>query len=191
MSVKIVAAEGDVIVDKNTVEGKGKKSLWLKILILALIIIAIAGIYVIKNNEQAGNDLSDAVLALDATEDFDLDEILSYGLPVMIDFGSDSCIPCKQMAPVLEELNKELQGKAVVKFVDVWENDNVASEIPLRVIPTQFFFDADGKPYVPADEENDFIHYIDEETEEYIFTAHEGKMEKDDILAVFKELGVQ
>ncbi|OLN32939.1 Thioredoxin [Desulfosporosinus metallidurans] len=40
----------------------------------------------------------------------------------MIDFGADSCVPCKEMAPVLKKLNTEMQGKAIVKFVDVWKN---------------------------------------------------------------------
>jgi thioredoxin 1 len=49
-------------------------------------------------------------------------EIKSYGVPFVIDFGSDSCIPCKEMAPVLETLHEEFQGKAIVHFVDVWKN---------------------------------------------------------------------
>ncbi len=160
-----------------------------KILVIVLILIAaaITAVYLIKNTGIPAFD--ESVYALDATEDFDLDEILSYGLPVMIDFGSDSCIPCKEMAPVLNELNGELRGKAIVKFVDVWVNTEAAGKIPLRVIPTQFFFDKDGKPYVPG-EGSSFLLYQNNETGEHVFTAHEGGMSKEDILSVFRDLGV-
>ena len=71
----------------------------------------------------------------------------------MIDFGADSCIPCKEMAPVLKELNEELRGKVIIKFVDVWKYQSLAEGYPISVIPTQVFFDKDGKPYTPKDPE--------------------------------------
>ena len=177
--------------DKDNTKEKKRKALLLKILVPVLIAIAIVGVYIIKNNSQTTNDIDQVAFALDATEDFDLDEILSYGLPVIIDFGSDSCIPCKEMVPALKKLNEDLKGKAIVKFVDVWKNADAAAAIPLRVIPTQFFFDKDGKPYVPDNKDSAFIMYLNQETGEHVFTAHEGGMKKDDILAVLKELGVQ
>lgn len=212
----LVAAvrEGVVVMDQNK-DGKDKKkrTLLLKILIPVLIVIAIVGIYIIKNNEQqagkneqpaensvptapesqpTGSTIDEAAFGLDATEDFDLEEILSYGLPVIIDFGSDSCIPCKEMAPVLEQLNEELRGKAIVKFVDVWKNADAAKGVPIRIIPTQFFFDKDGKPYVPSDAENSqFIMYGTADESIHLFTAHEGKMTKEEILAVLEEMGVE
>jgi len=209
--VKAAAARKGVTAVETNKSGneKKKKVLLLKILIPVLIVIAIVGIYIIKNNEQKADSnelvenseqtqpsqptvaVDETAFELDATEDFDLEEILSHGLPVIIDFGSDSCIPCKEMAPTLEELNEELREKAIVKFVDVWENADAAAEIPLRVIPTQFFFDKDGKPYVPSDENSAFIMYEHKETGEHLFTAHEGAMGKEDILAVFEEMGVQ
>lgn len=185
-------------------------SLWVKILVPVVIVFVIAGIFIFKNLDKgkttaenqagaiesaestAGIDYSSSEFDLDATEDFDLNKLLSYGLPVIIDFGSDSCMPCKEMAPTLEELNDELRGKAIVKFVDVWVNTKAAEEVPVRVIPTQFFFDKYGKPFVPADPENSaFTMYQLKETNEHVFTSHEGGMTKEEILAVLKELGVE
>lgn len=169
-----------------------RTALWIKILVPVLIVAVVAGIYIMKNSQTANTtDYGTSAFDLNATEDFDLEEVLSYGLPVMIDFGADSCIPCKQMAPILEELNEELREKAIVKFVDVWKNADAAQNVPLRVIPTQFFFDKDGNPYVPDTDNSAFLLYADEETNEHIFTAHEGGLEKDEILDVFKELGVE
>jgi len=149
----------------------------VKILVPIMIVFVVFGIWAFKNtglnhdkkNPDSNENLDSSGFALDATENFDLDEILSHGLPVMIDFGADSCIPCKEMAPVLKELNEEYRGKAVIKFVDVWKNQSAAEGFPLRSIPTQFFFDKDGNPYV----------------------YHEGGMDKASIIEILKELGVE
>ena len=66
-------------------------------------------------------------------------------LPKLIDLGADKCIPCKMMAPVLEELKREYEGRLDVEFVDVWRLPGVAGEYGVQSIPTQIFFDASGK----------------------------------------------
>lgn len=176
-----------------------------RIAIPILIVLVAAGIYLIKNpigataeNNSATNgsdQYQTAEFDLDATKDFKLDAILSHNLPVIIDFGADTCIPCKEMAPILLTLNKELRGKAVVKFVDVWKNTAAGQEVPLEVIPTQFFFNADGTPYVPADEKaaaaNGFIMYTMKDTGKHIYTAHQGGLDKETILTVLKEMGMK
>ncbi|MFO8083440.1 MAG: thioredoxin family protein [Desulfobacterales bacterium] len=70
---------------------------------------------------------------------------LTSGLVTMIDLGADECIPCKMMAPILEELEKEYKGRADIIFIDVWKNPDQAKKYRIRAIPTQIFFDADGK----------------------------------------------
>ena len=67
------------------------------------------------------------------------------GLPRLLDLGSVSCIPCKMMAPILEELKKEYAGRLHVEFIDVWENPDAGKRYGIRVIPTQVFFDASGQ----------------------------------------------
>jgi len=49
------------------------------------------------------------------------------------------------MAPVLEKLHSEWQGKVIVHFVDVWKYTTAANNFPVTVIQTQMFFNADGK----------------------------------------------
>jgi len=70
---------------------------------------------------------------------------LASGKPTVADFGARTCIPCKKMAPILEELNRELKGKANVTFTDVWATPDLAKEYRVQMIPTQIFFDAKGK----------------------------------------------
>ena len=90
-------------------------------------------------------------------------------LPKLLDLGSKRCIPCKKMAPILEELKRDYAGKFTVEFIDVWlrENAEAAKTHRIRVIPTQIFFSAEGKE----------------------LWRHEGFLGKDAILAKWKELG--
>lgn len=128
---------------------------------------------------------------LNLTEPFDFVEFRSAGIPVIIDFGADSCIPCKQMAPVLAALHDELKGKAIIRFVDVWKYRELAEGVPLRVIPTQVFFDSNGRPFIPSEEiQIPMTQYVTRDTNDHVFTAHEGGLTKDQLLAVLYEMGM-
>lgn len=89
-------------------------------------------------------------------------------LPRLVDLGADKCVPCKLMAPVLKELKTEFAGQMEVEFIDVWKNPDGGKPYKIKLIPTQIFFDAAGKELF----------------------RHEGFISKDDILAKWKELGV-
>ena len=70
---------------------------------------------------------------------------LKSGRPVLVDFGSDSCLPCRQLRPILDEIRKEKAGKLEVLVIDVYKNQNLSREYRIQVIPTLVFFDASGK----------------------------------------------
>ena len=164
----------------------------LRGIVLIFIIIIIASIYLLKNLDKDQPSTSDNQdFVLEATE-LDMEQLKSYGVPIMIDFGADQCEPCKEMAPILKEVHEAYQGEVIVKFVDVWKDPKLAESFPLEVIPTQFFFDKEGNPYVPKDPVSMKMQmYSLNETNEHMFTAHQGGMTKEEILAVFKELGVE
>jgi thioredoxin 1 len=67
------------------------------------------------------------------------------GIVTMLDLGASFCIPCKMMAPILEKLKKAYTGKAEVIFIDVRQHRDQAARFGIRAIPTQIFFDKDGK----------------------------------------------
>ena len=62
----------------------------------------------------------------------------------MVDLGATACIPCKMMAPILEELAAEYRGQAAIIFVDVWKNPDEGKKFKVSMIPTQIFFDRRG-----------------------------------------------
>ncbi len=68
--------------------------------------------------------------------------------PAIIDFYATWCGPCKQLAPVLEEISKKYAGKLVVYKVDTDKNKELAQVFGIRSIPTMFFVPANGKPQV-------------------------------------------
>ena len=139
------------------------------------------------DNMDAGND----DFALEA-ESIDLDKLKSLGLPIIIDFGADECVPCKEMAPMLRDINAEMQGKALIKFIDVWQNPDVAAEFPIQLIPTQVIFDAAGNPYFPsADIGIKLTFYRDKITDEHVFTTHQGGLTAEQMRTILADMGVK
>jgi thioredoxin 1 len=88
--------------------------------------------------------------------------------PRLVDLGANKCIPCKMMAPILEDLKTTYAGKLDVEFIDVWQDAEAGRKYAIRVIPTQIFFDAAGKELF----------------------RHEGFFAKEDILKTWKQYGV-
>lgn len=68
------------------------------------------------------------------------EEVLNSEKPVLVDFYADWCGPCKMMAPIVEELARELDGKAKVGKINVDENSDIAVEYNVMSIPTLIIF---------------------------------------------------
>ena len=74
-----------------------------------------------------------------SSENFEA-EVLESELPVLVDFFADWCVPCKMMAPVVEELAKQYDGKIKVGKLDVGADQQTAELYKVRNIPTFLFF---------------------------------------------------
>ena len=96
-------------------------------------------------------------------------EVPVKGMVTMVDLGANSCVPCKMMAPILEKLEKEYKGRAAIVVIDVWKDPSQSKRFGVRVIPTQIFYDKEGKE----------VH------------RHVGFMSEREIVSQLKGMGVQ
>lgn len=79
-------------------------------------------------------------MAIELT-DANFDEVvIKSDKPVLVDFWAEWCGPCRMVAPIVEELSKDFEGKAVVGKVDVDNNPNISMQYGIRNIPTILIF---------------------------------------------------
>jgi len=146
-----------------------------KIAIIAVLAVIVTVVIILKQNNKANCEtvvVEGPINIVEGSKAEGLETVKSVAsevMPRLVDLGAGKCIPCKMMAPILEELKKECAGSLRVDVFDVEKNPGIAEEYRVWIIPTQIFFDASG-------------------TERF---RHEGFMSKEDILAKWKELGVE
>ena len=143
-----------------------------KLLIVTALAAAVAGVVVMKNDTPPTQpDSARAIAAGTARANAKSGQDVSAhspAIPKLLDLGADKCIPCKLMAPILENLKEEYAGRMEVEFIDVWKNPEAGTKYGVEMIPTQIFLDPTGKELF----------------------RHTGFLGKEDILAKWKELGI-
>ena len=110
---------------------------------------------------------AEEVLPSDITK-IPLDRVLGKGKPTLAEFGWRTCIPCKAMKPILEELAVEYKDEVNVIIVEVYDHEDLSRRYGIKGIPTQIFFDKNGK-------------------EVY---RHAGYLAKENIQTVLSDIGV-
>jgi thioredoxin 1 len=75
----------------------------------------------------------------------EFNQAMKGGKPVLVDFGANSCMPCRQLRPILKEIEKEYAEKAKILVVDVYKYQDLAREHRVQLIPTLIFFNKEGK----------------------------------------------
>jgi thioredoxin 1 len=91
-------------------------------------------------------------------------------LPRLVDLGAHKCKQCIALAPILDALREEYEGRLSVEFIDVWKDPDAAKPYRIRIIPTQILYTAEGEEV----------------------WRHEGFISKEDLKALFAEkVGVQ
>jgi len=98
-----------------------------------------------------------------------LEPALKSGKPTVLDLGAGTCVPCKMMKPIFAELEKEYAGRANIILLEISEYRQIANRFNVRLIPTQIFFDKEGK----------------------VYWRHEGFLSKEEIVKKLRELGVE
>lgn len=130
---------------------------YIYIIIFLVLLVIVFGFKKVSNNSETSL----------TQEDVTTDEIKV----TFVELGSVKCIPCKQMQPIMKEIEEEYKGQVKVVFYDVWtaEGKPYIKEFGIRAIPTQVFLDKDGKEYF----------------------RHQGFFAKDELVEVLKTQGVK
>ena len=136
-----------------------------KIVIIIVLLAAIGGVIAVKIN--ASHRLGADANAAAAPSVDPAPPQPAKALPQLIDLGATTCIPCKAMAPILEQLKHDFDGRFGVTFIDVWQEPAAGEAYGVQLIPTQIFFDAQGKELF----------------------RHVGFFSREQILATWKDLG--
>ena len=136
----------------SIIGGAKNKNTWFRVFTLLVVIAAVAAVLAIKES---------------GTPDESLPATVSKNLPRMVDLGSDKCVQCKTMAPILEKLDSDLEGQCEIVFIDAWKTPQESKKYGIKVIPTQVFFGPDGEE----------------------FFRHEGFFSREDILNTFTQHG--
>jgi thioredoxin 1 len=160
---------------KTLIKSKGNSFMnkAMKIVIVIALILVVGVVFALKQKDK-GQSLEPAAVTnseetiTESSQRNSKNAEVIANLPRLVDLGADKCIPCKMMAPILEELKKDYDGTINVEFIDVWKEPDRAKEYGISIIPTQIFFDASGKELF----------------------RHEGFFSKEDILGKWKEFGI-
>jgi thioredoxin 1 len=122
------------------------------------------------NSAEAASAPEESVSQSGAATAMPLSEVLESDLPRVLDFGRGKCIPCKKMAPILNELAREYEGHAVIRIIDIGEAEGreLSKQFSIQLIPTQIFLDGEGNEV----------------------WRHEGFLPREDIVAKLSEMGV-
>jgi thioredoxin 1 len=139
-----------------------------KILILLAVAVVVATAVVLKKEKSEATADANAPSVTAVTNQTASGAVATAKLPKLIDLGAGKCIPCKMMKPILDELKRDYADRFITEFIDVWENPEAGKPYGIEMIPTQIFFDAEGKELF----------------------RHVGFFGKEDILGKWKELGV-
>ncbi len=138
--------------------------------IVATVVVVVGAVFLIKQNQKKPAEVTPVITGETAEASSDTGQVEAPAArPRLLELGADKCIPCKMMAPILEDLKTTYAGQMQVEFIDVWKTPDAGKPYNIRSIPTQIFFDAQGKELF----------------------RHEGFYGKVDMLAKWQELGVE
>lgn len=150
-----------------------KPDILAKIAVVVVLIAAIVAVVLMRNTQDKPTTTT-TELAADTSGDAEskgpnllLPDPDGPPLPRLLDLGRGTCIPCKMMTPVLEELSHDLAGQLEVMYINIEKDPEATAKYRVRGIPLQIFFDEDGSELF----------------------RHEGFFSRDDILKKWAELG--
>lgn len=128
---------------------------------------------------EALNEAAEGDFDLYNGDNIDVERYKEYKRPMMIVFGSENCIYCKQMQPDLVKLNEEINGKALVKYIDINKYPEFSAKWPIQATPAIILVDSEGKPYEPSEKYAKNVYKFKAQgSEDHSLSMAFGKLDK-------------
>lgn len=125
---------------------------------IAVVIVLVAAVAIVLANKKK---------SVERTAPLQQTTVSGKNLPKMLELGSTTCMPCKMMEKVIEELRRDYSDSLAVEFINTEEQPDMATKYKIKVIPTQVFLDPQG---------NEFYRHL-------------GFYPTDDIIAMLRDKG--
>lgn len=169
-------------------------SIILALILLVLVVTIIIQIHaqkVIDETKTGKEDIyGDFALSLTYETGLDFEELKSHKLPILIQIALDTDEISVDMQTDIRKLNHDMQGKALVKYIDIGLYPELVQEIgvPITSIPAQFLIDSKGEPYKTAKSEALGYNMITDEAGNHIYTVHYGDLTYDEMKTLLDEM---
>ncbi len=75
----------------------------------------------------------------------DISLLRHTGMVTMVNFGTDNCLPCRMMKPVIKKLKSKFDKKASILFINIEQHRETAFKYGIKTVPVQIFYDQDGR----------------------------------------------
>ena len=156
-------------------------------------VLALAGILLLWGYYCHVQRVSDEKLwesIFEVSGSLDLPSLLSERIPVVLIVGGEGCGSCEKTKLLLMGLHKKLRGEVLFRYLDIWKHPHLEGHFPsINVVPTFFFFNSEGQPFVPKNpEESGMQKFMSVTKKIHTWTSLEGVVTEDELLDIAQEL---
>lgn len=136
-----------------------------------------------KDGETSGKPI-------ETDEPVDYDGIVKEGKTLILVFGSEDCVACRQLKPILQKLSDKHDGDIYIKYVDIVKHPDSYDDYRFQFIPSLIFFKKDGTPYIPSKEYIDEYNFeiAKDDSDNAKYTLHQGALPKEILESIIQEL---
>ena len=183
---------------------------FISIILIIVVVCILFGIYTYKklnnistetnklssesqNNSESTSSNKDGETSskpIETDQPIDYEGIFEKGKPLILIFGSEDCVACRQLKPILQKLSDKHGGEIYIKYVDIVKHPNSYADYRFQFIPSLIFFKKDGTPYIPSQEYIDEYNFeiAKDNSDNAKYTLHQGALPKEILENIIQEL---
>ncbi len=144
-----------------------------------------------NSSESNGNtEASDKNNQIETDQPIDFQAIASENKPIIVNYGSEGCPPCRKLKPILQSLSDKYGENLYIRYVDVWKHPELQGNFRFEYIPSQVFFNKDGSPYQPSQKliDNYQFQVIKDNNGNHLYTLHQGFLPQEILTEIIEDI---